>query len=235
MASYPGSIVSFTRQVNCASPVIDEFSLDEDDVNLPYDEIEAIETELGTNPSGGSATVGTRIGLAEAGMMPIGAIIMWGGSYGSIPGGFSMCNGSNGTPNLQHKFVRCTSGTEAPGDTGGADSTTLSITHMPSHNHSGSSNATFNHTHSTDSQGLHGHTMKKEAVFQTGTNRTGVYQGGIGTYSPGDPCVNSGYHTHTLSYSGTHSHTITVGYKGSGTSFGNMPAYYELIYIQKTS
>ena len=233
MASYPGSIVSFTRQVNCPDPIIDQYSLDQADVNGPQEEIEAIETELGTNPSGGSATVGARIGAAEAHLLPYGSIIMWSGSYNSWPSNFRLCNGSSGTPNLQNRFIRCTNGSENPGSTGGADSLSLTVSNLPWHNHSASSNATFNHTHSTDSQGLHAHTLYKEARFQSGTNRTGVFLSGTGTYSPGNPCLNSGYHTHALSWSGVHSHTITVNYAGSGTAFENRPAYYELCFIMK--
>jgi hypothetical protein len=221
--------------VNQGSPTINEYVVDEDDVNLPYDEIEAIETELGLNPAGTETDVADRLDTIETALMPIGSIIMWSGLYSNIPTGFQLCNGTGGTPNLQHRFVRCTSGTENPGATGGADTTTLGITNLPSHNHSGSSNATFNHTHTTDSDGLHAHTMKNQNVFQTGTNRTGVFLNGTGTHAPGDPCVNSGYHTHTMSYSGTHSHTITVGFTGSGTAFNNMPLYYELCFIMKTS
>lgn len=235
MATFPGGIVSFTRQVNCADPIIDQFSLDQADVNGPQAEIEAIETELGTNPSGGSSTVGARIGAVEYDSVPIGAIIMWNGSYGSWPSGWSICNGGGGTPNLQDRFICSTNGSENPGGTGGAHSLSLTVSNLPWHNHSASSNATFNHTHSTDSQGLHAHTLRKEARFQSGTNRTGVFLSGSSTYSPGDPCLNSGYHTHALSWSGVHSHTITVNYAGSGTAFENRPKYYELIFIMKTS
>lgn len=235
MATYPGGIHSFTQQVNCPDPVIDEYSLDADDANDVYDEVEAIETELGTNPSGGSATVGARIGAVEYDSVPVGAIIMWSGNYGSWPSGWSICNGGGGTPNLQDRFILATSGSANPGETGGTHTQYLGVNNMPYHNHSGSSNATFNHTHSTDSQGLHAHTLRKQAKFAAGTNRTGVFLSGTGTYSPGDPMLNSGYHTHSNSWSGTHSHTITVGYAGSGTGFENRPLFYRLCFIMKTS
>lgn len=37
--------------------------------------------------------------------IPTGAIMLWSGSVGSIPAGYYLCNGQNGTPNLQDKFV----------------------------------------------------------------------------------------------------------------------------------
>ena len=39
------------------------------------------------------------------GTIPVGGIIMWSGTIGSIPSNWSLCNGSNGTPDLRNKFV----------------------------------------------------------------------------------------------------------------------------------
>jgi hypothetical protein len=36
---------------------------------------------------------------------PSGGIIMWSGSIGSIPAGWFLCDGLNGTPNLQDRFI----------------------------------------------------------------------------------------------------------------------------------
>ncbi len=45
------------------------------------------------------------LGTASTGTIPIGGIILWSGSTGTIPTGWALCNGSNGTPNLQDRFV----------------------------------------------------------------------------------------------------------------------------------
>ena len=37
--------------------------------------------------------------------IPSGAIVLWSGSVGSIPSGYYLCNGQNGTPNLQDSFI----------------------------------------------------------------------------------------------------------------------------------
>ena len=37
--------------------------------------------------------------------VPTGGIIMWSGSIGSIPSGYVLCDGQNGTPNLKDSFV----------------------------------------------------------------------------------------------------------------------------------
>jgi len=48
-----------------------------------------------------------------------GAIGMWSGSIGSIPAGWLLCDGSNGTPDMRDRFVRGAGSTIAPGLTGG--------------------------------------------------------------------------------------------------------------------
>ena len=56
--------------------------------------------------------------------VPNGAIIMWSGTVATIPDGFSLCDGSNGTPDLRNRFVVGASGTYAVGATGGGSTTT---------------------------------------------------------------------------------------------------------------
>ena len=58
-------------------------------------------------------------------MIPIGGIINWSGSIASIPSNFQLCDGTNGTPDLNGLFVMGAGSFEAPGSTGGD----------PTHNH----------------------------------------------------------------------------------------------------
>jgi len=51
--------------------------------------------------------------------VPAGAIIMWSGSIGSIPAGYVICNGSNGTPDLRDSFIVGSGNNYAVGSTGG--------------------------------------------------------------------------------------------------------------------
>ena len=37
--------------------------------------------------------------------VPLGAIVMWGGTEANIPSGWALCNGQNGTPDLRDRFV----------------------------------------------------------------------------------------------------------------------------------
>lgn len=56
-------------------------------------------------------------------MMP-GMIMLWYGAIVDIPTGWTLCNGSNGTPNLSSKFVRGAGvgAPNSPGATGGSTS-----------------------------------------------------------------------------------------------------------------
>lgn len=59
--------------------------------------------------------------------VPSGIIVMWHGTIASIPSGWVICDGNNGTPNLLQRFVQgvATAATN-PGATGGATSKTTS-------------------------------------------------------------------------------------------------------------
>lgn len=51
--------------------------------------------------------------------VPTGAIIMWSGSIGSIPSGYVICDGTNGTPDLRDRFVVGAGNSYAVGNIGG--------------------------------------------------------------------------------------------------------------------
>lgn len=75
-------------------------------------------------------------------MVVSGMIVLWSGSIASIPSGWYLCNGSNGTPDLRDRFVMG-AGTTAVGATGGSkDAIVVSHTHTatvtdPGHLHTG--------------------------------------------------------------------------------------------------
>jgi len=80
------------------------------------------------------------LGTASTGTIPIGGIIIWSGSTGSVPGGWRLCNGSNGTPNLQDRFVVGAGSGYAVDATGGSADAVVVF-----HNH-GISDLGHNHT-----------------------------------------------------------------------------------------
>jgi hypothetical protein len=71
--------------------------------------------------------------------IPSGLIAIWSGSTGSIPSGWVLCNGTNGTPDLRNSFILGAGSTYSVGQTGGsADAIVVSHTHTvtdPGHLH----------------------------------------------------------------------------------------------------
>ena len=51
-----------------------------------------------------------------------GMIILWSGAIASIPAGWQLCNGTNGTPDLDTRFVQGAGAVRNPGQLGGSSS-----------------------------------------------------------------------------------------------------------------
>lgn len=95
--------------------------------------------------------------FSGAGAVDVGLIGVWSGSIASIPTGWQLCDGTNGTPNLEDKFVVGAGSSYSVDDTGG----TTSHSHSYSGNTGNGANQTdtnidgsgiydsrFDHTHS---------------------------------------------------------------------------------------
>ncbi len=68
-----------------------------------------------TAPFGDWVKLSTSSSTSSSGM-PAGGIIMWSGTIASIPAGWGLCDGSNGTPDLTDKFIiSVASSAENPG------------------------------------------------------------------------------------------------------------------------
>lgn len=76
--------------------------------------------------------------------VPYGSIMLWNGSPETVPKGWAICDGTNGTPDLRDRFVLGGGGTgittgvgtvDNNGTIGGSITATLSPNNMPSHNH----------------------------------------------------------------------------------------------------
>jgi len=157
-----------------------------------YDNLYGI---IGTAPTSGAT-------------IPAGLIAMWSGSIGSIPSGWYLCDGSNGTPNLTDRFIIGAGSTYAVNGTGGVSSVTLTTNNLPAHTHT----ATV-----TDP----GHTHSSNAQQQNTSNQ--LAGGGSFTTASATATINSA----TTGISVTNSST------GSGTSFSILNPYYALAFIQK--
>jgi hypothetical protein len=62
----------------------------------------------------------TWVTAESAASFPTGAIAMWNGSVVAPPRGWSVCDGTNGTPDLSGRFLKGTGAGGTPGTGGGA-------------------------------------------------------------------------------------------------------------------
>ena len=60
-------------------------------------------------------------------LVPSGVILMWGGSADTIPRGWALCDGTNGTPDLLDRFVVASGRNYPQGSKGGAESATPDV------------------------------------------------------------------------------------------------------------
>jgi hypothetical protein len=158
-----------------------------------YDNLYGI---IGTQPATGAT-------------IPSGLIAMWSGSIGSIPSGWYLCDGSNGTPNLTDRFIIGAGSSYAVNGNGGASSVTLTTNNLPAHTHT-----------ATVTDPTHSHSF-------TASVTTYGPRGGSGSeYWGGSP---SGSTTSAAS-TGI---SVTNSSTGSGTSFSILNPYYALAFIQK--
>jgi hypothetical protein len=144
--------------------------------------------------------------------LPTGCILLWSGSIGSIPAGFALCNGLNGTPDLRNRFIVGAGSTYAVDATGGAaDAVVVSHTHTatsvvtdPGHNHNAYGHADNYSISGGGGQSIVSATSPPSQNVPTASNTTGI----------------------TVA-------TTNASSSVSGTN-ANLPPYYALCYIIKT-
>lgn len=163
-------------------------------------------------------------------LIPPGLIALWSGTIANIPSGWVLCDGTNGTPDLQDKFVVGASSddsgvakTNITGSlttTGGSAQPALTTEVNGAHSHTGFTgfhtlvlNEIPSHTHSytlSTISSVRGDGQSQTAVSLT-TSTTGAAGGDQG-------------HRHTISSDGSHAHTFTT----------ELPPYYAQAFIMKT-
>jgi hypothetical protein len=169
-------------------------------------------------------------------IMPTGIISLWSGSIATIPSGWLLCDGSNGTPDLRDRFVVGAGTTYAVNATGGAANVTPA----------GTISGSVGGTSLTEAQmPKHFHQMRGPNSISAPQNDQGAsyswgnYGGGTaddpaqqyGTYSAGGSATSGSQSTGT---SNGNSHDHSAGSLSfSGTSGSNLPPYYALAYIMK--
>ena len=168
-------------------------------------------------------------------LVPVGGIIMWTGT--TIPTGWALCNGNNGTPNLTNRFIvgaanvsktgttsQVGSSPYDPGDTGGSANSTL-----VSHSHTATTSAT-----STVSDPGHTHTIMQGAIDSFApTNRVDASStsGFGGSYGDSTDAILSSGTGITVSTSAA----TSISTEGASATGANLPPYYALAFIMRTS
>ena len=185
--------------VNSSAGQIQELT-DSDDLSLPNSNVTA------------QSFIGD--GSSLTGVFPIGGIIMWSGSVASIPSGWSLCDGTNSTPDLRNRFV-----VGASSGTGDTTYPGLSVDAT-----GGSADAVVvEHAHSiTDPE--HTHTVQEYDGSQS-------LAGGNATAGFDKPAYSSSQRTTSSESTGI---TSTNAEGVSGTN-QNLPPYYALAFIMRTS
>jgi microcystin-dependent protein len=150
--------------------------------------VTATTTELNVLDGVTATTAELNLLSGQTSLVPAGVIVMWSGAVGSIPTGWSLCDGTNGTPDLRNRFVVGAGSTYAVDATGGSDSVTLSEAQIPGHTHSVSG--------TTASDGAHTHNVSGN------TSNTGAH-----THNVSGNTSNTGDHAHNGSTSNTGSHS----------------------------
>jgi hypothetical protein len=141
-------------------------------------------------------------------IIPTGIISMWSGSIASIPTGWLICDGTNGTPDLRDRFVVGAGSTYAVAATGGsANATLVSHTHTASVTDPG-------HTHAT--------------------TPTTPLVGTVAGSHPGGAAANPGTPSNLSINNAFTGISVTNSTEGSSATNANLPPYYALAYIMKS-
>lgn len=179
-------------------------------------------TPLAPTASSGTSTTQIAstafVAAAVSAAIPSGGIIIWSGSVASVPSGWYLCNGSNGTPDLRNRFVIGAGSTYSVAATGGSkDAITVSHTHS----FSATTAANGTHEHETRNGSFAGMTILTGESILLLDKDASAY---------GDP-TSSG----VMTTAGSHDHTVsgTTGSTGSSGTDANLPPYYALCYIMK--
>ena len=164
-----------------------------------------------------------------AGTIPVGGIIMWSGAISAIPTNFKLCNGNNGTPDLRNKFIvgATSDGSDTtypglqPGATGGdADATLVS--------HSHTTNTIIEH----QNVGNNTKSLQGNLGIDAFINGTGIFEN-TGANSNFIDNAAAANHTNTVTMDARHRHGTDT--QGESATNKNLPPYYALAYIMRTT
>ena len=196
-----------------------------DDAEMPRQQLTSVAYALNASTATTAITAQKSLDTVQ---IPKGVIVMWSGTLATIPSGWALCDGNNGTPNLKDRFVVGAGNEYQPNGLPGGDKTINIAGHTHSigaespgtnwlgdHQHSfgGNTSETLNETHSVTDD----NSNQREVA---GDNHFHSYSGSTSW---------AGGHSHTVN---SHSHGGATG-SGGVIAFDNRPPYYALAYIMK--
>lgn len=153
--------------------------------------------------------------------VPTGIVILWYGSVASIPTGWHLCDGTDGTIDLTDIFVVGAGSDYSVGDTGG--STTFAAA---------GSITVANHTLTTDEIPAHNHPFTDTYAYNPGSPPNN------GSYFPASGALKNGSSSSSGNTSSTgsgtgHGHSTAEGTSFTGNAVACLPFAIALCYIQK--
>ena len=168
-----------------------------------------------------------------ASWVPINGIIMWSGTIAEAEAltNWAICDGTNGTPDLRDKFVlgvgsTANTSTAAVDDEGGtADAVVVT------HKHGTATGSTTN-----TSKVLTGNVSAVAETFSQATV-TGIFSQGTNNNGPLTPGNVDNSPVGQLGIDATHDHdvSVTVGDEGVSGVGKNIPPYFALCYLMRTT
>jgi microcystin-dependent protein len=188
--------------------------------------------ELGGYTLSGPGAIGADVDFPLTLAFSVGMIMMWSGAIGSVPTGWALCDGTDGTPDLRGKFIAGAGSVYAIGDTGGAATDAITTAAGGSHTHA---LTIADHALTTDEIPAHTHTLGSRGSNASQQNNT--QQDFIRSYAATDATLKTsvsssvgggaahGHTGSTVDASADHTHTATVD---------TLPPYYALAYIMFT-
>jgi hypothetical protein len=156
-----------------------------------------------TVDANGRVTAASNVNINAGGNIPVGGIILWSGTIANIPANWHICDGTNGTPNLEDNFVVGAGNSYSVNATGGA----------------------ANHSHLTPVLTVPALTFSGNTDAAGGANET--------QYAAVNGCCGNECSTpnHSHTYSGTTS-TGSIAANTTGAA-SSLPPYYALAYIMR--
>ncbi|APR86365.1 Phage tail fiber protein [Minicystis rosea] len=177
----------------------------------------AVNGEDNTVKLGTGAILAAKGTYSKGSSMPKGTVVMWYGASDTIPDGWALCDGKNGTPNLTDRFVVAAGHDYALGNTGGLAAVSLAENQMPAHAHSGNTSTVGDHTHLVPFDDDEGGAVDTIATAKTADH--------VRSARPNFDVPTKA--------AGSHSHSFTTSTTGGGNSHENRPPYFALFFIIK--